>query len=482
MKKFKRSLALMLAAVLLLGVVFAFAGCASSKDKEPQKTPQEVLQDAFQKTNEAMNGKLSAEWLDNLADITSGSISLNMGNKEANVDVSAYFDTETSKIAALSKISASGQNIDVGLYLSEKEICLDLPMLLGKPYGMKFDTMEEDLKNSLLPQMLGVTKEEFVKQIGQIQEALQEVANLPNGNNLIQEAEKLTQKVAEILKACEIKQEEKTVKIGGAEQKAIAVSYTMTSNELTQIAEQVINLLDSQLTGFIGQVTGMSADMAALESARKQLEQAKKDINEILRDSEAKATLTYYINPDNGMIMSILMTVDAKSDGVAEQLSFNVELGVDPAASEAIVIRMGVTDNGLPGSEVTVRIESAEKDGVYNGKFAIDLTDGDEKQSLSVAVTWDRSSGRYTLSLVQDDKKLVELKGAAKIDENSITFSVDSVVGEGATAETDRIELSLTKNAKVPETPEYTNIVSMSVEQWQELALRIQGLVGSAAA
>lgn len=482
MKKFKRSLALMLAAVLLLGVVFSFAGCSSSKDKEPQKTPEEVLQDAYKKTNEAMSGKFSAEWMDTLKNITSGAISMKMESKEANFDISAYYDTEASKLAALSKISASGQNIDFGFYLNQKEFCLDMPMLLGKPYGMKLDTLEEDLKDSLLPQMLGVTNEEFLKQFGQIQEVFRKLADLQKGNNLTEEAEKLSQKVAEIIKTCEIKQEEKTVKIGGADQKAIAVSYTMTSKELTQIAELVMNLLDSQLTGFIDKMAGMSADLGDLESAKKELEQAKKEINEMLQDSNAKATLTYNINPDNGMIMSVLMAVNAKCDGVDEQLNYNVELGVDPAASDAVVVHMDATDNGLPNFDVTVRAESAEKDGVYNGKLAIDMTDEDEKKNMSAAVTWDRSNNRYTLSLMEDDKKLVELKGVAKKDENSITISVDSVAGEGAAAEIGKLEISFTNNAKVPETPEYTNIVSMSMEQWQELVLHIQGLFGSAAA
>jgi len=145
MKLFKRALALLLLCALLLPVL---ASCASAN------RPLAYLKRSIEKT---LDHRLGGPLSDLLADaLHEGSIAVSFGGTDAvsapvdALDAKVYFTPDSEALFLTGNLTLEGKSYDGDLWLDTERAVLRSNALLGSVnFGVDFETLEQDLENSV---------------------------------------------------------------------------------------------------------------------------------------------------------------------------------------------------------------------------------------------------------------------------------------------------------------------------------------------
>jgi len=387
------------------------------------------------------------------------SIGLNVPDM-GNVTLNAVVDPSAGAYSAKGQLSAEGMNLDASLWGDKSNIALSIPYVLGeKNYGVKLDTLEDDLANSeLLESLTGMTYDDLMQTLeDEMGFKLDDIKDIISIDKWKAAFEKLMADEKELFKNKEYTVLEETYKIGETDVPVISVEYTVTADDAKKSSELTLDMMESMF-GKIFEIAGVS-----FEDVRAEMMAAETEFNDV----KCKA----YLGKDTGEIVAadvdspdLMKGTVVYGEDVSKkfEMSFNIDYTMDVDADEKLNLIGTVKE-----------ITEAGKSG-----FDIDATVkvGGEEHTVAIDIVRNDADGKYEIKMVADGEELGSVAGVLTYSDEEFKLTVDSITAEGETT-----EIGLTVSAKVGGTveavPAYTNVITAPVEELEDLLGIIESLM-----
>lgn len=426
----------------------------SSKDKE---TTSNQVVDSIDKTLGALLGK------DNVSDVIEqafegGKVTVEIDGMLENV---LYMDAEGGRFADVLKIENQGQTIDLNLYLDGGELAVEFPMLLGEQaYGINFGTLEQDLKNSEIWSLLGTSFEEVQSQlgfdIGQILDSLE---------GSMDAVSDMSDVLVDALNGIETTQEEGTVTINGTEVKAINIKCHVTSQDIYEMAEAILNESEKMMKDMMESVAGAMGVDPEQAMGQMNMDQIRQELKKMLDELNIQGDLVVSISPDTQYIMCVTADVSSTIDGETFAIDMDLVLGADPAKSDKYTFSLMMTAGGQT-SGITAELARSTNGSVDTTAIKINaVEDGETEEIMTGKLSYDNSNGAYELSLTADGDTMA-FTGKFLQTDDKLDFSLDTMTMDGQTQKIGlRVCVESISSSEMPKMPSYKNILKLSKEE-----------------
>lgn len=355
-------------------------------------------------------------------------------------DITVNYAYKNDDEAASLSITADSIG-DVEIYRKNSEIALSAETLPGKDaIGLDMSTIKEDLKDSPLLEMFGISYDDLMEQFDSSFTGAKEY------NEALANCKKA---IKDVLVNCETDVAEETVKTNGEDAKAICVTYNMDKDAYIALADAYKDFL----VNFNNSVSDEYSELF-------------EEMTQEIEDSDAESKLTFAINPAKKVIMQVSLDITVTIDGEKDGGSIVLDLGKVPADSDKFTVEIKDAENTY-----SVIYDRAEKDG----KFCRNISLKDDENSWSLEFVYDKDSGEYTLTFTETESSTIS--GTIKSSENEMRITVDKI--EMPDSEGADISLSLTaKNtADVKAMPDYEKITDMTAEELGGVVSSLSGIL-----
>jgi hypothetical protein len=490
----KKNSVLVMLLIVLMCVSLVFTGCQKAGDngdngddettsttgdkKDPEKedvtfeTPGEQVTYAFDQTMSAM---IKTDAIGSVLGeaIKGGKITVEVADMIENV---LYLDVMGNQYADILTIEQDGEAIEVGAYLKNGKLAVSAPMLFGdEAYGIDFNTLDADLKNSELWALMGTTYEEFVSQSGIDFDAL--MGAVEDYMDAIADA---GSSLEDSLKNVEVTSEEGTVTINGETVDAVNVKYHMTSDDVQDVMDAYLdemeNMMDAMKDSFADVLTGVDMDeiMADMD-----FDTIRDEMVDVFANVDLAGDLVISIDPETQYIMSISHDITGTFDGEEGKIDMDLVLGVDPTNSDKYSFTMFVEADG-DRMGATVDLTFASEGSVDTTTLTVNEVYNDETTPMMTGkLTYDNASGAYDVSMTANEET-IGVTGIYKVSADKFEFSVETIVSNSDYEEyTQEIGLRLSveaiDKAEMPEMPNMKNILKMTQDEWTELLSLFEG-------
>lgn len=443
-------------------LLLSLSACGDTVSKEPDvailnaiDTTQKL---AYSSENAAFSEKLkegfTLEMGLNLSDLFSSAIAASMGG--IGISLSSKVELKTKGIVDMTKPGFFGSAdlmlndasfVNINAYLTPEEGALESEALLGKnTLGISFADLAEFLKN------LGIGGDVEIPENANTEKALAAGIStlrflMPTNDKMNEIYEKYQKLFIETLfDVCEATRTTETVTIGDESAEAVIFTVEISDKQFLQVIskiyevykadEETRKLVESFVVSF-----GASEEETAefLQSLYTELE------NELAKAETTGETVTARIEIAAKRGNILRFSVKSKDDAV------DVTFGVNSGLPSCIELEIDQISS-------CIRYTYAEDNMTRSGSCVV-TQDGQTVIALSVA--WDMENGNYTgTGTIKDTTTIV--KGSAKIDKDSYTFTVDEITTDNITVKVGFTMKLTAGKATVPELPEYKDISKMS--------------------
>ena len=463
MNKKRSFLAILLIFVMCFALVLS--GCNQAgdegksdddKSKDKDSTNNQVV-DSVDKTLGALLGQ------DNVSDVIEkifegGKVTVEIDGVLQNV---LYMDAEGGRFADFLKIQSQGQSMDLNLYLDGGELAVEFPMLLGdQAYGVNFGTLEQDLKNSEIWSLLGMSFEEVQSQLGfdfnQIFDALEGSMDAVGD---------MSDAFADALDGFKTTQEEGTVTINGTEVKAINIKCHVTSQDIYKMMETFLNEYEKLMKDMMNSVAGSMGMDAEQAMGQLNMDQVRQQLKQMLDEMNIQGDLVVSISPDTQYIMCVTADISSKVDGEDFAIDMDLVLGADPAKSDKYTFSLMMTAGGQT-SGFTAELTRTTNGSVDTTAFKLNAVRGQEAMELMTGyLTYDNSNGAYELALTHEGDTMA-FAGTFLQTDDKVDFTLDTMTMDGQTQKIGlRVCVESISSAEIPQMPNYKNILKLSKEE-----------------
>lgn len=453
MDKRRSFLALMMVAVLCFSLLLT--GCG--KDKL-EKGPDDQLSYSMDKTATAIAGRFPD--VGAIGDsLKKGKVSIDALGVLENV---MYIDSEAGFFADYLHFGQGESGIDLSLFMKDQALALNFPLVFGdQAYGVDLTTLEEDLKDLALWEVLGTTYEEFMTN-----------SSLDLGA-LTADATDTLDKVGELQKALEAATEDIEItsrmdkaQISGEETKAIVVSWQMTSGDVKELLDIYVDWVEKYMEESTVDLSGQAGD---------QLAEFKAQIQETFGKADLTADIDVNIDPETEYIMSIDCRVKGTVDGEPGDIKMSLVLGKDPAATDKYVF----TVNSMDGDQVKATVEAQLKLDASSAVLTVDSDEGGVSQRvMEASLKYDEQSQKFSLD-VESDGSTFNMEGMLRFKEDMFQLYVASVKVDGEETVLDlTLSFETIASGELPEMPSYTDVTDLSAEQWQGIVMMLAYMFG----
>lgn len=461
--------------ILVMCLALVFCGCKKSEEgpaTNPKDEANSAVGDALDKTLGGLLGGGSSVVEDVLA---CGKITVSVGSMGENI---LYIDSNAGTFADILKINADGQEVTVNLYGNNGEIAVQVPSVLGDvAYGLNLNTLMEDLKNSPIWAMTGMSFEDLESQLGIDFEAILDTyagmfETMAGSADVIMD---------KIFAHVDVKTTAGKVTINGTEVDATIITYTFDENDVKNIifelidwAESTIRKMATELTENLGSMMGESVNVDALMS-QMDMDAIKKEVSDALAGKDMNFTLAMNINASSGMLMSVNAEMAATINGVDGKIYADLILGADPANSDKYTLDIGgCKADGSEKGGFLVTLERDLDQAVQVTTLKVEQYMGTQSRVLlNGSLTYDTTNSKFVLAGNAGGSEL-RVDGMYKETETSLEFGIDSVTTGGNTVAVDLlVKFETINGSDVPKMPSYKNPLKMDMTELMEL---LQGL------
>lgn len=438
MKKI-RSLSLILA--LMMAVSLMFSGCGKEKlgIKEAEKDPLKYLQNAIERTEEALSpdeDSPTAKLFDAMSQ--KGTISLEMEGSDDSLDLDASlaYDKDKNTAYAAVEVSANGEQIKLQIWLTEKELCLKAPELLGSTaYGLPFENLKEAVAESQIWAAMGIDYDTVKSTVEPVLEQLE---------NALQEQKTSLSDTLDKIKL--ILNDIRYTAVEGDD--SVQINCTMTKEQMNKLADTLIDAIEDQLLTGLENISDDTVDLGLITA----------QLRTALEDLCGEVDIRFTISNETGLVTAVelVYTPDGSS------LIGSVALDVNMKDLTNIIIKATISDDSKNKTTLYVKIRNNDSDEKISRKVTVKL---DDEELLTLSYTYSGTNFKLTLSANGDS---VIFKGKCKLSEERLRL-YDMTL----TADSEQIDipLKLTLSAKsdIKTMPTYTNILEMTESEWKEL-------------
>lgn len=435
-------------------------------DPEPPLPPQS--------NNEALSSVLESIFGDNIDmeglqnAIQCGKVSITVGDMMSNV---LYVDLINLKLVDQLTMDIEGTNLNAQIYLNEQDLVIALPEILPDAYGINLDTLEQDLPNSAIWSMMGITYEGFMAQLSaSMDEALGSMSSLDGlFTDYSKCLESLTTALTETLKNVEQTTTTGQANIYGQYVDAEIVTYKVDSAAMQQIANTMLSWCESNANDLANLMGDEEITAQAIIDAIKD---AKAEANSFLSAADLEASLVMNFNPETGYLMSIDGSFAGTVKGEDGGLYLNLTLGEDFTQSKLYTFKLH--DQQEDGFSITFGYDTVETTTTYTLTVS-SLTAGNPTNVMVATLSYDTASYKYNVTLTAEGMDYA-INGIFKVTDNYFEFSVDTVTANGEEMEINlRLVAETISSSEIPNAPSYTNVLQMSETELMVLLMQLQG-------
>lgn len=442
-------------ALLMLLLSLSACGDTDKVSKEPDVAILNAI-DTTQKLvysgeNAAFSEKLqegfTLEMGLNLSDLLSSALTATMGG--IGISLSSKVELKTKGIVDMTKPGFFGSAdlmlndasfININGYLTNEEGVLESEALLGKnTLGIAFVNLAEFLKNFGIIE--GDVKAEALDATAALNSIRFFVQNGEKLNEIYEKYQKLF--IETLFDICEATRTTETVTIGDESIEAVVFTTEISDKQILQVVSKVYETYKAdEETRKLVEGAVVASDMSD-EKIAEILQSFYTDLENKFAKIETTgetATVRIEIAAKRGNILRC--SVKTKDD------TFTVTFGVDPVLPKYA---------GFESNHSSCIIRINQDKTTRSGSIVV-TEDG--QTAADISLTWDLETGNYTgTGTIEDTTAIV--KGIAKIDKDSYTFTVDEVTVKDITVKVGFTMKLTAGKGTIPELPEYKDISKM---------------------
>ncbi len=502
MKTTRRPMWMRLSAIIVAisMLMCIFAGCQKKEEKE--KTPLEFLKEAINNTFDTAAAQVeeteitdfcgSAEVKLNLSEIEMLKESL-AGLEEFGIEAAAKLYLDTAKPAAALEVNAGGSGmtvIDALLYLDENDLALDLGgMLLSEAYGIDLSNFENNFDSSIFgpggAYELGFSYAELMDMLEVYAGSLTTVPTVDE--ELAAKAEEVVNEMIDTLlksveENCEVTKEDGSVKIGDTDVTTSDVVVTLDATALIEVAEDMATYFTENAdvrevveAGFdlITSYGYIYVDFESVDEVFATFDEFLAEIDELKAEAaeeEGEVELTFYVNDKDEFIGISMETVD-----MDENITMDILWG--PSMDDFKVVSIEMNDGGEI-SEALLTIDKEITDSKFNVDITLTSSDDYEEFDVTAGINWDKTSGDAAVYMNADGEEL-RAEANIKADDEKIDIALGEItIPYEEPVDLTGIYVTINKNDTMPTIDEYTDLLTMTEAEFDELIMAIYDLIG----
>lgn len=445
----KKTLKIIIIVVLLLGVcaagVYALTRYEPYNLRSIQKDPAGQLQKSFLKTKDAVVAGLAFRIPDSVTNASkTGSIGLEWNTPEGNLAVTAYPREKSFTLTGTETLSTGTENA-FGFWVAEDAIVANLPaMTAGKAYGVNPQTLENDLRNSPLLDILGISYEDAMAFVDAMLAPTEETSKNTDWLAMLETRRQLK----ELLRSSAVSVTEGSMPLDSVSFDAYRISYTLSP-------EQMCTAID--IAGqFLLNAESYKATVAENPEITEEMKSAISEAQKAIRDNNATTIIDFYLHGQSQVIVRMDFRIDWLQDKKSASVNASLTLGEDPTLSGRYAIYLTANLPDMPKSETSIVYLRSHAHNLPSRTLTVSTSEG----TVTVLDLQINSiTGVFTVEMF--DRELIFTGTCTKTDNNvRISTSLEDL-GE--------ILLVFQGVAEAPEVPQYTNLCRMSRSELEAL-------------
>lgn len=422
--------------LVLCTVLLASCGDALSV-KSVEADPYAAIMDASEKQLESVAGKLSGleATLDKLAEgVSTYKAELSIPDA-ADFSVEAVVDAKTGAFSGEAAVGVQGVSVTGDIWGDKDQLALSLPMLLGEgAYGLNFDTLMEDLKNSTTLDAFGLSWADLEAQLGLDIEGLMDGLS---ADKAVTSFETYQAKAEAVMK-------DMTPAVAEDGEDFITVTYTFTRDDVAELGEIAFDM-----------VREMLGDLA--ESA---------EMNMDLENMPERMVYVYYLDKKTGG----LTRVDMDMDGMQGTIHYST----DPTKPLDVSFEATVAVEG----DLTGTIEGSLREVTEEGKsgviYDVDIAIDGESTPITMSYIRNDADGKYEIKVVLADEGEMVIGGELTYSATDLRFTVDKISIPGADAVDAKFTLTAMAGGTVETMPAYKNALMLTMDDLTKILENFQ--------
>ena len=449
----KKALKVILVVVLLLGACAAAAYAVIRHEpynlKSIQKDPAAQLQKSFLKTKDAVVAGLAFQIPDSITNSSkTGAIGLEWNTPDGNIAVTAYPREKSFALTGTETISTGAESA-FGFWLAEDAIVANLPaMTNGKAYGINPKTLKNDLQNSPILDVLGISYEDAMAFVDAMLAPTEEASENADWLALLETKRQLK----ELLHTSAVSVTEGSLPMDTVSFNAYRISYTLSPDQMCtaiDIASQFLLNTDSYKAA-VAETPELTEEMkAAINEAKK-----------AIRDNNATAIIDFYLHGKSQVITRMDCRIDWLMDKKSASINATLTLGEDPTTSGKYAIYLTTNLPDTPKSETKIVYLRSHAHNLPSRTLTVSTF---EETITVMDLQINSITGVFAVELF--DRELSFTGTCTKTDNNvRISTSVEEL-GD--------IHLIFQGVAEAPEVPQYVNICRMTQSELESLLEKI---------
>ncbi len=437
--------------VFVLCLTMVMTGCQATKDEEPL-----TLELAANNTAEALcDFDSSVAVLENMDEKKTVTVSIeDLFTNVLKMDLSnkAFYDELN--------LTIEGQTANLNLYCNGTDLAVTAPEILGsdQALGVNLKTLVTDLKNSTLWESLDGDGE--VSSVwALVMEVMDQYETIAEDLTIDEEA--LCEDLSKALEGMESSQEEGTATIYGETVDAVIFTYIMDEADIQAVLDVILEYSEESYDKAIDAMVNTGLVLREdIEAQGNIYAEAREELDAAFETVELDGTLKISVNPENRCIMS----VDAACTGTAEDSSAECTMalvfGKDPANTDKITLTLAANSDEGDTIGLEAVLSNTTEGTVDTTAFTVEVSEGDESETLAITCIYDSDSHNYELALDVAEEHYAAY-GLLENTDSKLTFTIDELEASGSTQTLGlTITVESTPDCEIPEVPEYVNILT----------------------
>lgn len=408
--------------------------------------------------------------------LTKGSVSVELDNEDIGKLSATLWNDADSASAAL-KLSAEmdESTLSLGTYFKDGKLAVESAELFDGAYGADIKTLADDIKDSDLLDLMGVSYDD-------IEDALKEFADTLNkytgsaeerAKNIEELTEKLKKDIKDELNSTDVTVAKEKIETGvESNVNAVTVTYSFDEKVLYNLCEIAVGwYVDTvnEMSGSLNDIIYTESDYQP-DDIEDELDYMLDEIKNALDECDLDITLKLALNPKTTDIMRAELKLSGEIDGEDGELTGFIDLGKEPAKSSAWTAEAEIKSD-LDTVNFEAKLTRTDDKDTFSRELTLKTKYDDIKEEINAAFKYDKNDKKYTLSAKYDETEL-EVKGGLEYSKDSFTMSVDTVEVDG-----EKTDIGLKITAKVgesvPNVPEFKNVFKLSKDELEALSEEI---------
>ena len=187
-------------------------------------------------------------------------------------------------------------------------------------------------------------------------------------------------------------------------------------------------------------------------------------------EEEGEVELTFYVNDKDEFIGISMETVD-----MDENITMDILWG--PSMDDFKVVSIEMNDGGEI-SEALLTIDKEITDSKFNVDITLTSSDDYEEFDVTAGINWDKTSGDAAVYMNADGEEL-RAEANIKADDEKIDIALGEItIPYEEPVDLTGIYVTINKNDTMPTIDEYTDLLTMTEAEFDELIMAIYDLIG----